>query len=173
MPLYELNHIKPLVGEGTWIAPSAHIIGNVTIGRNCFIGFGAVIRGDFGPITIGNESLIEDNVVIHTATRSQIGNRVIVGHMAMIHDAVIDDNSLIGMKAMICEGAVVGKGSIIAEHSLVMKNHNILPGKIYAGSPAVIKGDVTEQHRDMLMLGIQAYIDLTKRYCDSFKLHDS
>jgi carbonic anhydrase/acetyltransferase-like protein (isoleucine patch superfamily) len=173
MPLYELNHIKPSVGEGTWIAPSAHIIGNVSIGRNCFIGFGAVIRGDFGPIIIGNESLIEDNVVIHTATRTEIGNRVIVGHMAMIHDAVIYDNSLIGMKAMICEGSVIGEGTIIAEQSLVIKNQKILPGKIYTGSPAVIKGDVTEKHHDMLALGIQAYIDLTKLYRDSFRLNDS
>jgi carbonic anhydrase/acetyltransferase-like protein (isoleucine patch superfamily) len=58
MPLYELNHIKPSIGAATWVAPSAQIIGNVTIGRNCFIGFGAVIRRDFGPIIIGNESLI-------------------------------------------------------------------------------------------------------------------
>ena len=105
MPLYELNNIKPSIGEGTWIAPSAEIIGDVTIGKNCYIGFGAVIRGDFGPIIIGNEALIEDNVVIHTATRTEIGNRVIVDHLAMIHDAIIEDSSLVGMKAMICEGA--------------------------------------------------------------------
>ena len=173
MPLYEFNNSKPKIGEGTWIAPSAEIIGNVTIGRNCFIGFGAVIRGDFGPITIGNETLIEDNVVIHTAIRTEIGNRVIVGHMAMIHDAVIYNNSLIGMKAMICVGAVVGEGSIIAEQTLVIKNQNILPGKIYAGFPAVIKGDVTGKHRDTLAFGIQAYAVLIKGYHDSFILHDA
>ena len=83
MPLYEFNGKKPSVGEGTWIAPSAEIIGDVTIGKNCYIGFGAIIRGDFGPIEIGNESAIEESVNIHTAERVKIGNRVIVGHMAM------------------------------------------------------------------------------------------
>jgi carbonic anhydrase/acetyltransferase-like protein (isoleucine patch superfamily) len=73
MPIYELNQIRPVIGDGTWIAPSADIIGDVTIGTNCYIGFGAVIRGGFGPIIIGNETLIEDNVVIHTASGTEIG----------------------------------------------------------------------------------------------------
>jgi carbonic anhydrase/acetyltransferase-like protein (isoleucine patch superfamily) len=169
MPLYELNKINPSVGDGTWIAPSAQIIGNVTIGRNCFIGFGAVIRGDFGPIIIGNESLIEDNVVIHTATRTEIGNRVIIGHMAMIHDAVIKDGVLVGMKSIICEGAVIGERSIIAEQTLVLKNQQILPNKIYVGSPAAIKGDVTKHHHDILAFGVEAYMNLARLYHKSFK----
>ncbi|MBC2716346.1 MAG: gamma carbonic anhydrase family protein [Desulfobacteraceae bacterium] len=169
MPLYEFNNLKPTVGAGTWIAPSAEIIGNVTIGKNCYIGFGAVIRGDFGPIIIGNESLIEENVVIHTATCTEIGNRVIVGHMAMIHDAIIKDGSLVGMKAMICEGVVIGEGSIIAEQTLVIKNQQIPPGKIYAGSPAELKKEVSEHHREMLHLGVQAYIELIQLYHQTLK----
>jgi carbonic anhydrase/acetyltransferase-like protein (isoleucine patch superfamily) len=169
MPLYVLNDLKPSVGEGTWIAPTAQIIGNVTIRRNCFIGFGAVIRGDFGPIIIGNESLIEDNVVIHTVARTEIGNRVIVGHMAMIHDAVIKNGSLIGMKSMICEGAEIGEGAIIAEQTLVMKNQRIPSGKIYAGSPAEFKKEVTSQHLEMHDFGIQAYMELIQRYHQTFK----
>ncbi|MGB9498798.1 MAG: gamma carbonic anhydrase family protein [Dissulfuribacterales bacterium] len=169
MPLYEFNNSKPQTGEGTWIAPSAQIIGDVRIGRNCFIGFGAVIRGDFGPIIIGNETSIEENVVIHTGKSTKIGSRVIVGHLAMIHDATIEDGALIGMKAMICEGAVVGEGSIIAEQTLVLKNQLIMPFKVYAGAPAVLKGDTSKRHREMLEFGVQAYVDLTQLYHQTFK----
>lgn len=169
MPLYELNNIKPSIGEGTWIAPSAAIIGDVTIGKNCYIGFGAVIRGDFGPIIIGDETAVEDNVVIHTASRTKIGNRVIVGHLAMIHDAIIKDKSLVGMKAMICEGAVIGENSIVAEQTMVFKNQQIPPGKIFAGSPAVFKGKTTKQHLEMLEFGVQAYVDLARLYHQTLK----
>lgn len=91
------------------------------IGENCYIGFGAIIRGDFGKIKIGNASLVEECVVIHTAELTEIGNKVIIEHMAMIHDATIHDETLIGMKSMICEYATIGERAIIEEQSLVRK----------------------------------------------------
>ena len=139
------------------------------IGENCYIGFGAVIRGDFGKIKIGNESLVEEGVVIHTAEQTEIGNQVIIGHLAMIHDATIHDNTLIGMKAMICEFAIIGESSIIAEQSLVRKKTTIPPGKIVAGSPAKIVGDVGRHHRDRLAIGVNAYLQLIRSYHHSFK----
>jgi carbonic anhydrase/acetyltransferase-like protein (isoleucine patch superfamily) len=169
MPVYELNRIRPLIGDGTWIAPSADIIGDVTIGTNCYIGFGAVIRGDFGPIIIGNETLIEDNVVIHTASRTQIGIRVIVGHMAMIHDAQIEDGALIGMKAMISEGTVIGAGAIIAQQSLLKKNQKVPPRNLYAGAPAAFKKEVSDEYLEILDAGIRAYMDLRRLYHQTFK----
>jgi carbonic anhydrase/acetyltransferase-like protein (isoleucine patch superfamily) len=169
MPVYELNHIRPLIGDGTWIAPSADIIGDVTIGVNCYIGFGAVIRGDFGPIIIGNETLIEDNVVIHTASRTQIGNRVIVGHMAMIHDAQIEDGALIGMKAMISEGTLIGAGAVIAQRSLLKKNQKVPPRNLYAGAPAAFKKEVSDEYLEILAAGIRAYMDLRQLYHHTFK----
>ena len=169
MPLYEINQKRPRVGAGTWIAPSAEIIGDVTIGEQCYIGFGAVIRADFGPITVGDCSLVEENVVIHTATRTTIGKNVIIGHMAMLHDVDVQDSVLIGMKSMVCEGAVIGEGAILAEQSLVRKNQIIPPGKIFAGSPAVLVKEVTERHRAMMALGTQAYLELIDRYHQSFR----
>ena len=100
MPIYEIDGKRPQVGIGTWVAPNAEIIGDVEIGENYYIGFGAIIRGDFGKIRIGNESLVEECVVIHTTELTEIGNKVIIGHMAMIHDATIHDGAVIGMKAM-------------------------------------------------------------------------
>lgn len=173
MPVYEFNGIKPTIGDGTWVAPSAQIIGDVTIGKDCFIGFGAVIRADFGPIVIGNESLIEDNVVIHTAKRTDIGNRVIVGHMAMVHDATIKDGALIGMQSMICEGSEVGEGAILAEQSQVKKRQKVAAGQIYVGNPATCKAAVTKRHQDMLDMGIQAYLKLIRLYHSTLKPLDS
>ena len=108
-------------------------------------------------------------MVIHTATRTEIGNRVIVGHMAMIHDALIKDGSLVGMKATICEGVEIDESAIIAEQSLVKKNQKIPSGTIYAGNPAKYKKKVTKQHQEMLAFGIQAYMELIKRYHKSIK----
>jgi len=169
MPLYELKNIKPNVGEGTWVAPTAAIIGDVTIGENCYIGFGAIIRGDLGPIIIGDETAVEDNAVIHTAVRTEIGNRVIIGHMATVHDATIHDGTLIGMKAMISSDSVIGEHSIIAEQSMVRKNQIIPPGKLYAGSPATAIKDIGQKHRDALASGAQVYVNLAKQYNTTLK----
>ena len=169
MPVYEIDGKRPRIGAGTWVAPSADIIGDVEIGENCYVGFGAVIRGDFGIIKIGNQSLVEEGVVIHTAERTDIGSKVIIGHLAMVHDATIHDNALIGMKAMICEFATIGKGAIIAEQSLVRKKITIPAGKIVAGSPAKVVGDVGKRHRDRLAVGLKAYLQLIRSYHSSFK----
>lgn len=168
MAVYEIAGKRPKIGNGSWIAPSAEIIGDVAIGENCYIGFGAVIRGDFGPIRIGNETLVEENVVIHTATQTTIGNRVIIGHMVMIHDAIIMDGVLVGMKSMICENVSIGENSIVAEQSLIRKNTAIPSGKIVAGSPAKVVGNITERHRNQLSSGIQVYLELIKQYDASF-----
>ncbi len=164
MPLYELKNIRPDVGKGTWVAPTAAVIGDVKIGKNCYIGFGAIIRGDLGPIIIGDETAIEDNAVIHTAIRTEIGNRVIIGHLVMIHDATIHDETLIGMKSMICQDSVIGENSILAEQSMVRKNQIIPPGKLYAGSPASAIGNIGQNHRDALASGARIYVDLADQY---------
>ena len=170
MPLYEINGKRPRIGEGTWIAPSAEIIGDVTIGRNCYIGFSATIRGDFGAIEIGDHSLIEEGVVIHCLDKVSIGNRVIVGHQAMLHETTIRDNSLIGMQAMLCDYSEVSEWSIVAEKSLVLKKQIIPSGKIYGGSPAAEIGDVTTRHRERFNSGIDIYFELTQQYLTSFKV---
>jgi len=169
MPLYEINNKKPVVGKGTWVAPSAEIIGDVVIGKNCYIGFGAIIRGDFGRIVIGDETLVEENVVIHSGSLVEIGNNVTIGHMVMIHDAVIKERALIGMMSMICNGSVINEWTIVAEQSLVKSNQIIPAGKIYAGSPAREIGDLRERHKSNLIVGQQAYADMIDQYHKTFK----
>ena len=172
MPLYRLGDKYPQIGVGTWIAPSAEIIGDVKIGESCYIGFGAVIRGDFGPIRIGNETLVEECVVIHAGTKTEIGHRVIIGHLAMIHDAIIQDRTLIGMKAMISENVTIGADAIVAEQSHVRKNTVVESGKIVAGTPAVVVGNATKRHRELLASGITDYMRLIKMYQNEFERMD-
>lgn len=169
MPIYEIEGKSPVIGPGTWMAPSAEVIGDVEIGQNCYIGFGAIIRGDFGKIKIGDGTLIEEGVVVHAADLTNIGNKVIVGHLAMIHDATINDEVLIGMKSMICEYATIGEGTIVAEQSLVRKNSNVQPGKIVAGTPVKVVGDVSRRHRERLSLAHAVYLDLIQSYRSRFK----
>ena len=172
MPLYEVNNKTPEVGNGTWVAPSAEIIGDVEIGKDCFIGFGAIIRGDFGKIVIGDGTLVEENVVIHSGSIVEIGNQVIIGHMVMIHDAVIKDCALVGMMSMLCNGAKIGEWAIVAEQSLVKTNQTIPPQKIYAGSPAREIGDTKDRHRSSLIEGQRAYAEKIIQYHQTFKRID-
>lgn len=169
MPVYIIDGKKPKIGTGTWIAPSAEIIGDVTIGRDCYIGFGAVIRGDFGKITIGDQSLVEEATVIHCAKRTVIGSRVIIGHMVMMHDATVKDNALVGMQSMLCDYSLIQEYAIIAEQSLVMKRQVIPSRKIFGGAPAAEIGDVTDRHVLGLTTGIKEYGQLREKYLASFK----
>jgi len=173
MPLYEINGQRPRIGAGTWIAPNAEIIGDVVIGDSCYVGFGAIVRADFGPIRIGNESAVEEAVVIHTAESTVIGNRVIIGHMAMLHDAIVHDFALIGMQSMICHQAEIMSWAIVAEHSLVLKKQRVPEYKIFGGSPAREIGEVTPRHRESLALGQDIYAGLAGQYFNSFKRIDS
>jgi carbonic anhydrase/acetyltransferase-like protein (isoleucine patch superfamily) len=170
MPLYEVNGKRPQIGNGTWIAPSAEIIGDVVIGAHCYIGFGAIVRGDFGRIMVGNHSLVEEAVVIHCADKVTIGDSVIIGHKAMLHDTTVGDHSLIGMQSMLCEYSTIKEWAIVAEQSLV-RSHQVIPAyKIFGGSPAREVGTVTQKHQERLNFGIEVYGELIKHYLASFKV---
>lgn len=169
MALYEFNKVKPLVDESSFIADSAEIIGAVKIGKRCWIGPNAVIRADFGSIVIGDNTAIEDGVVIHTPSSVQIGNFVTIGHMAMVHGKIIEDYAVIGMNSTLGDNTVVKTWSIVAEHSLVKKNQIIPAYKLYAGSPAVEKGDIDQRYKEVMQLGKQMYVDLVSKYRDTLK----
>lgn len=149
-----LNGVTPSIGEDTFLAENATIIGDVTIGKSCSIWYQAVLRGDVNSIKIGDRVNIQDGVVIHTLYKRSvtvIGNDVSVGHNANIHGAVIEDKCLIGMGSTVLDNAVVGTGSIVAANSLVLSGTVIEPGSIYAGVPAKrVKSVTEEQQRDII-----------------------
>lgn len=134
----ELKGERPIIGERAFIAESAAIIGSVTIGNDCSIWYGAVLRGDVGAIRIGDRVNIQDNAVLH-ATHQQseciIGNDVSVGHGANVHGCIIGNDVIIGMGAIVMDNTTVPDGTIIAAGAVVPAGQKLEPG-IWAGIPA-------------------------------------
>ena len=150
----ELRGHTPEIGEGSFLAETAVLIGDVTIGRDCSIWYGSVLRGDVNTITLGDRVNIQDGTVIHTLYKksvTKIGNDVSVGHNATIHGAIIEDNCLIGMGSTILDNAVVGTGCIVAANSLILSNAVLEPNGVYAGVPAKRIKDVSPEQRSEII----------------------
>lgn len=152
----------PKIGEGCFLADNAAIIGDTTIGDECSIWFGAVLRGDVNTITIGNRVNVQDGAVIHTLYKksvTKIGDNVSIGHNAVVHGATIEDNCLIGMSSTILDNAVIGTGTIIAAGALVLSNQIVEPYSVYAGVPAKKVKEITpEQSRDIVQRTARDYV---------------
>ena len=154
----EVRGHTPSIGEGTFVADTAVIVGDVTIGRDSSIWFNAVLRGDVNTITIGDRTNIQDGAVIHTLydgsphpSQTHIGNDVSVGDNAIIHSGIIGDNCLIGMGAIILDNAEVPAGCIIAAGALVLSNAKLEPDSLYAGIPARKIRTVTPEQREQII----------------------
>jgi carbonic anhydrase/acetyltransferase-like protein (isoleucine patch superfamily) len=133
-----LGH-TPEYGEGTYLAPSAQLIGDVRIGRNSSIWFNTVLRGDVGPIRIGDETSIQDGSIIHGSfgkAYATVGSRVTVGHAVILHGCQIEDLCLIGMGAIVMDNAVIPKRSIVGAGALVTENARFEEGWLIIGRPA-------------------------------------
>jgi carbonic anhydrase/acetyltransferase-like protein (isoleucine patch superfamily) len=131
--------ISPKLGDNCFIAPNATIVGDVVMGNDCSVWFNAVIRGDVNSIRMGNKVNVQDGAVIHCTyekTKAIIGNNVSIGHNAIVHGCVIDDNVLVGMGAIVMDNVQVGSNSIIAAGAVVLENTVVEAGSIYAGVPA-------------------------------------
>lgn len=174
MPLYSFEDKAPKIAESAWIFPDATIIGDVLIGENVFVGAGAILRGDYGTIEVGEGSAIEEGVIIHArpGDRAVIGRNVTVGHGAMIHNTRIDDDAVIGMRSIISDYSRVGAWAIVGEGALVRNNQEIPPGKLALGVPAEIRGDVHEHHKQLWSMGKNLYTDLAGRYPSALKRLD-
>ena len=134
-----LGH-TPQIGEGTFLAEGAHIIGQVTVGRDCSIWYNTTLRGDVGPIVIGDQTNIQDNTVIHGTFKksfARIGNRVTIGHSVVLHGCRIDDLCLIGMGSIIMDDAHIGRKNIVGAGSLITERAKFdEEGWLILGRPA-------------------------------------
>lgn len=140
--------ILPTFGNDCYIAPNATIVGDVVMGNNCSVWFNAVLRGDVNIIRMGNKVNVQDGAIIHCTYQKAatiIGNNVSIGHNAIVHGCVIQDNVLIGMGAIVMDNVVVGSNSIIAAGAVVLENTQIEPGSIYAGVPAKKVKDISHE----------------------------
>lgn len=172
MAIYEFENKKPEIGKGTYVHESADIIGNVRIGKNCFIGPGARIRGDYGTIIIYEGTSVEDNCVIHARPGEicTIGKRVTLGHACIIHNATVNDWAVIGMGAIVSDYAVIGEWSVVAEGCVVKNRQEIPNEKIAVGIPAKIVGDVGEEYKKQWSRFKEIYVELAnRRYPNNLK----
>ncbi len=163
--IVKYNNTKPtIVDESVFIAEGAKVIGNVTLKQNSNIWFNAVLRGDDCNITIGENTNIQDNCTVHVDhdTPTIIGNNVTVGHNAIIHGCVVEDNCLIGMGATILDGAVIGAGSIVGANSLVTGKTVIPPNSLVLGSPAKVVKEISVVENNINHA--KRYVSLSKEY---------
>ncbi len=172
--IHTYKNLQPKLGKNCFIAPSADLIGEVTMGDDCSVWFGCVIRGDVHYIQIGNRVNIQDLSMIHVthykkADRSDgnptiIEDDVTVGHRVMLHGCTIKKASLIGMSATILDGAVIGKESIVGAGSLVTKNKVFPPRSLIIGSPAKVVRELTDEEVAELYASAARYVDFKNDY---------
>lgn len=165
----EVRGFTPKYGDDCFFAETAAIIGDVIMGNECSVWYGAVLRGDVNSIRIGNQVNIQDGAVLHTLYKKStidIGDNVTIAHNAVIHGAKIANNVLIGIGAVVLDHVEIGENSIIAAGAIVLTGTTIEPNSIYAGNPAKRIKDVNEEQTKVMIQGIAKNY---KMYSDWFK----
>jgi len=171
MAIYELDGMAPQLGKGAWVADSAEVIGNVTLGENASIWFGTVIRGDTERIVIGNNTNIQDVSVLHADFGEPliIGDNVSVGHCVMLHGCTVGDGSLIGIQAVILNRAKIGKNCVVGAGSVVTEGKEFPDNSLIIGSPArVVKtldADAVKRFAEI----VPHYVENAERYRKTFR----
>ena len=148
-------------GDDFWIAPSANVIGEVILAKDASVWFNAVLRADNEPIYVGQGSNIQDGAIIHTdpGFSCVIGEKVTVGHMAMLHGCHIGDGSLIGIGSVILNGAKIGKNCIIGSKALVTEGMEIPDGSMVLGIPGKVKKILNDEEQSVLSIGADHYVE--------------
>ena len=155
----KLKDMTMTVAPNARVAENATLVGQLSIGSKASIWYGAVLRGDSGPICVGANCAIEDNAVLHNHT--VLGENVVVGHNAIVHGCTVEDDCLIGMNAVVMNGAVIGKGSMVAAGSLVKKGMIVPAGSLVMGSPAKVVGPLNEAQKEYVRSAKEEYLMLS------------
>jgi carbonic anhydrase/acetyltransferase-like protein (isoleucine patch superfamily) len=164
-----VRHQPELVDRTAFIAPRAVVIGEVTIGAESSVWFGAVVRGDTEAIRIGKQTNIQDGCVLHADAEfpCTLGDRVTLGHGAIVHGASVEDDCLIGMRAVVMNGAKIGRGSIVAAGSIVTEGTEIPPGSVVMGQPGKVRRETTERDRERIRHAAEHYVAAGRVYLSS------
>ncbi|MBW8299368.1 MAG: gamma carbonic anhydrase family protein [Hydrogenophaga sp.] len=173
MPIYSLGNLTPKLPaeDRYWVAPDAHVIGQVELGEDVGIWFGAVLRGDNEPIVIGERTNIQEGVMIHTDPRFPvtIGAGCTIGHHAIVHGCTIGDNSLIGMGATILNGAKIGKNCLVGANALITEGKEFPDNSLIVGSPARVVRSLDETAAAGLGLSAESYVRNWQRFARDLK----
>ncbi|MEY2632472.1 MAG: hypothetical protein RIR00_1126 [Pseudomonadota bacterium] len=166
MPIYSLPQRQPQIDPSAWIAPNATLIGDIRLAPNSSIWWNAVIRGDNDPISIGENTNIQDGSVLHTdeGVPMQIGSNVTVGHLVMLHGCTIGDGSLIGIGSTILNRAVIGKHCIVGANTLIPEGKTFPDRVLIVGSPGKVVRELNDAEVQRLQASALHYVDNAKRY---------
>jgi carbonic anhydrase/acetyltransferase-like protein (isoleucine patch superfamily) len=171
MGVYEFEGRIPSIASNAYIDDQASIVGDVTIGQQCYVGPGARIRGDYGRITVGDKTSVQENCVLHARVNEecQVGNHVQVGHGSLLHNCTVKDYAVVGVGAVVSDYASVGEWSIVAEGAVVRSGQVIPDGKVAVGVPAKVIRDVTDADKEVWERYKEVYADLALRYPKGLK----
>lgn len=156
----------PVIPDSAWVAPNATLAGDVTLGERASVFYGAVLRGDMDAISIGDDTNLQDNVTMHVdfGTPAVIGARVSVGHGAILHGCIVEDDCLIGMGATVLNRAVIGTGSLIAAGTVVLEDSVIPPRSLVAGVPGKVRRDITDEEFEKIQRNYRSYLELSAEH---------
>ncbi|MFF7154019.1 gamma carbonic anhydrase family protein [Streptomyces sp. NPDC008139] len=159
----------PEIDATAFTAPGSVVLGDVTLGAGASVWYHAVLRGDCESITVGAGSNIQDNCTVHAdpGFPAVVGEGVTVGHNAVLHGCVIEDDVLVGMGATVLNGAHIGTGSLIAAAALVPQGMRVPPGSLVAGVPAKVRRELTEEEKATVRLNAEHYVALADVHRES------
>ncbi|KOT87212.1 anhydrase [Streptomyces sp. NRRL F-5755] len=157
---------EPDVDAEAFLAPTSVVVGEVTLAPGASVWYHAVLRADCGPIVLGADSNIQDNCTVHVdpGFPVTVGERVSVGHNAVLHGCTVEDDVLVGMGATVLNGAHIGAGALVAAQALVPQGMRVPPGSLVAGVPAKVVRQLTEEERDGIRLNATMYVELAKSH---------
>jgi len=161
-----VRHRPELIDPTAFVAANAVVLGDVTIGAESTVWYSAVIRGDTAAIQIGRQTNVQDGCILHAdpGFPCTLGDRVTLGHGAIVHGATVEDDCLIGMRAVVMNGARIGRGSIVAVGSVVTEGTEIPPGSVVLGQPGKVKRETTERDRERIRHAAEHYVAAGRVY---------
>jgi len=171
--VYEFEGKRPVIGKSSFVHPQAVIIGEVEIGEHCYVGAGAVVRGDYGKIVVGSGTNIQENSTLHSEpdTIAILEENVLIGHAAIVHGpCLVKTKSTIGIGSIVCSGTEIGEESLLAAGSILPPGKTIPPRKVAMGNPARVVKDVDDHNLVYNQIAVKLYQDLAERCLNGLKL---
>jgi len=171
MPLFSFEGRAPKISSTAWIAPTATLVGDVTVEDDASVWYGAVLRADFGPVVIRRGANVQDGSILHggSAPVTEVGEGATLGHLCVLHGAVIGTEALIGNGATVLDGAVIGDHALVAAGATVAPGMSVPPGMLAVGTPARVVREVTGTAKEWVDTNPEVYRQLARRHAASIR----